>query len=130
MEGCIVMDLDDIKKSYAMKIYNDHLKEVEKLKAEITALKEWISVDDRLPDVEPRSYEVSMSNNVLVKGGSLTKNKYPWVAHLHIDGKTNYPDYAHGFDKEGKRHTWLCPYRNIVEVQNVTHWRNITPMIK
>ena len=84
----------------------------------------WTSVEDALPETKPGNwYMTEMSEKVLVCGTG--KNAYPWVAHLHADEKQNYPDYAHGFDRGGKRYTWLNPYRDHVEGQAVTHWKAI-----
>ena len=75
---------------------------------------------DRLPETTPHSYMAEMSKKVLVKGEG--KNGYPWIAHLHKDTATNYHTYFFGFDRDGARHTWLNPYRDISDNQKVTHW--------
>lgn len=80
----------------------------------------WISVDDELPPTVPHAYLCEMSDKVLVRGDG--KNQYPWVAHLHVDKAEKYKNYAWGFDRGGVRYTWLNPYRDIADNQQVTHW--------
>lgn len=82
----------------------------------------WISVKDRLPETKPEYYMCAMSKPVLVRGEA--KNKYPWVAHLHVD-KAILKDYAWGFDIDGVRYTWLSPYRDIADNQKITHWKEL-----
>lgn len=80
----------------------------------------WVSVDDKLPSTKPSSYMCEMSPPVLVRGEG--KDKYPWVAHLHIDRAKSCKSYSWGFDRNGVRHTWLSPHRGIGDTQNITHW--------
>ena len=81
----------------------------------------WINVEDRMPETKASSYMCEMSEKILVKGEG--RNQYPWVAHLHVDKANKYKAYAWGFDRDGDRYTWLNPYRDIADNQQVTHWK-------
>ena len=85
----------------------------------------WIPITERLPETKPWSYEVEMSDKVLVTylapDGSYA---YPWVAHLHSDNKGQYANYAVCWSSQvaGKACTWLSPYVDIKEGTKITHW--------
>jgi len=67
----------------------------------------WVSVNEALPDTTPCKFQIERSEKVLVRGEG--KNVYPWVAHLWVD-----PSQA--------KITWLCPYRDPDDNQQVTEW--------
>lgn len=104
--------------------------EQEKLRtiAQILRDSKWVSVEDDLPITFPSTYMCRMSEKVLVRG--VGKDQYPWVAHLHVDEGEKYKTYAHGFDKDGVRYTWLSPYRDIYENQRITEWMPLPGLSK